>query len=136
MHFRQGTQALHAECERFDEDDGVAMICYAPHYLYDGAWTVTLTLEDGAGTAFTAEGATLTAQTGLTESQAQAELRALAAKRENKPVLVRGRRMEIPSETKEIAVSGDMNSTTVTFRIDTYYDGFDLSTHNLYVEMM
>ena len=112
------------------------MICYAPHYLYDGAWTVTLTLEDGAGTAFTAEGATLTAQTGLTESQAQAELRALAAKRENKPVLVRGRRMEIPSETKEIAVSGDMNSTTVTFRIDTYYDGFDLSTHNLYVEMM
>jgi len=52
------------------------------------------------------------------------------------PVLVHGRVHTIPPESKEIAVHGDRNSTTVTFIIDKCWDGQDMRTKVWFVEVL
>jgi hypothetical protein len=55
---------------------------------------------------------------------------------EKPSVVVSMREMTIPESVKKSGVSGDENSEDVTFEIDRYYDGKDLSDKYWYVEVI
>lgn len=56
--------------------------------------------------------------------------------REKEPVIIIGRSMHIPENTKTIGVEGDNVSESVTFVADRYYDGQDLFIKKWYVEVL
>lgn len=51
-------------------------------------------------------------------------------------VSVHGRRIDIPADSLEIAVRGDMRAVRVIFDVDRYYDGMDLGSRTFYVELL